>query len=525
MKNLFKIKSEYLKTWACLLIVSLIYVLPVIISNRYYNDDLSRALTGQLGWNGDGRPLMQLLLQFLGGGSGLAVDIAPLPLILAVVVLTYALVIYAQNVLTFIKTNVVLILALFMFILNPFMMFAWPYKFDIVGMAVSLGLILILFSLPQMKAWWVRLIISVTVGIIVMMTYQPSIGLTVGLCFMGVFLWLIDKRSRKELLSDVINLLGAGIGAVIYKVLIVGFFIVETSGDWRYNASQTVGLSGSAIKQILINLYNMLLYIYRYYKNNMSSIYKIIIVLGIVALHVVTVLRVFFKKNADKGSRASSILRALVILIMPIVITMGICAPLTLLNDISSRGRLFLAFGSVMLFFGIEMGLLLSDTTDRKSSIIFCKLTVSVLGIMYALYAFSFMYMFGNASASQKEYEAYLAQSMMKDIEELAATYTEDLASEEGNTINISIVGCTPYSNETKLLSDKYPALTELVPAYISNSWWLGGAYLRRFAAMPLMFAEATESETKHIESLTPDRVNLVYEMYADNDCIFIKYR
>lgn len=494
------------------MIFSLVYVLPIIIANRYYNDDLSRALNGQLGWNEDGRPLMQLLLQFLGGGSGLAVDIAPLPLILALIVLAYSLTIYAQNILTFMKTNVIITLALFTFILNPFMLFAWPYKFDIIGMALSLGLILILFSISVLGRWWSNLIVSVAVGIIVMMIYQPSIGLAVGLCLIGAFLWLLGKRSTEELHNDVIRMTGAGIGALLYKVLIVDFFIVETSGDWRYNASQTVELGNSAVKQIMINLYNMMLYIYRYYKNNMSTVFKVLIVLGLVTIHCLTVAKIYSGKYSDKDSRAVRILKSAAVLVMPVVITMGICAPLTLLNDISSRGRLFLAFGAVMLFFGIEMGLLTESKVGRIATII--------LGVMYVLYAFSFMYMFGNASSSQKEYETYLVQNMTKDIEELSEMNSEDSASEE-----ISIIGSTPYSNETKLLADKYPALTELVPAYITNSWWLGGAYLRRYASIPLMFSEATEDEINYVNSVSPDRSNLIYDMYIDNNHVFIKYR
>lgn len=525
MKSLFKIRKENIKIWIVLVIASLLYVLPVILANRYYNDDLSRALTGQLGWNGDGRPLMQLLLQYLGGGSGLAVDIAPLPLILAVIMLSYSLIVYAQNVLLFVKTNVILTLALFMFILNPFMMFAWPYKFDIVGMAMSLGLLLLLFAVPKFGNWWINLIVSIATGIIVMMIYQPSIGLAVGLCFMGVFLWLLGKRDINELKCDVIGVLGAGIGALIYKVFIVGLFIVETSGDWRYNASQIVVVGDSAIKQILINLYNMLLYIYRYYKNNMSSIFKVIIVLGIVIIHGTIVVRVYLGKYSDNDNRTKRILKAIAVLIMPVVITMGICAPLTLLNDISSRGRLFLAFGAVMLFFGIEIGLF-TETFDSTVKAAWRKVVVAVLGITYVLYAFSFMYMFGNAAASQKEYETYLAQSMMKDIEELSATYIDDTLQDEGNVIDISIVGTTPYSNETKLLNNNYPALEELVPIYISNSWWIGGALLQRYSSASLHFAEASEDELEYIDNTSsPDIVNLVYEMYMDNNHVFIKYR
>ena len=66
-----------------------IYVLPVILANRLYQDDLSHSLYGVTGWYNDARPLSEKLIVWLCGGSPLG-DVFPLPLLLSIPLLAFA---------------------------------------------------------------------------------------------------------------------------------------------------------------------------------------------------------------------------------------------------------------------------------------------------------------------------------------------------------------------------------------------------------------------------------------------------
>lgn len=488
--------------------LTLLYVLPIIIANRYYNDDLSRALYGYTGWNGDGRPLTELLLKLLGGGSSLAIDVAPLPLLLAVFLLSVTLTIYYDRIIDFSETKAVSILSLFLFVSNPFLIYSWSYKYDVISMILSLSLILFLYSLPQLceLRWWIQLIISISIGIIVMMLYQPSIGLTVGLCVIGIFLFLTNKRDAKSVHRDVISLLGTGMGAIIYKLFLVGIFITEVSGDWRYNASQTVKISGlGTIKQILINLYNMVLYIYRFYRDNASKLFIILMIISIALVHVYSV---FYCYKTNEKNR---LIKAVFVAILPVISVLFSLAPLALLNDMSSRGRLFISFSGVLLLIGIEL-MVFSSGKIKKNIGIF-------IAIIFALYSFSFVYMYGNASNSQKEYEVYLASSIGHDIEEMAVN-NEDYS--EGCVV--MIIGNTPMSLETKNLSMRYPAIEELVPVYISNTAWLGGSWLQRYVSIPILYEYESENDIKIISENEPVRRNATYSVYSVDERIYIVY-
>ena len=73
-----------------------LYVLPIILADRYYQDDLSRSLRGVTGWNNDGRPLTEQIIKWLCGGTPIG-DIFPLTLILSVILLAYVLTLYIRH--------------------------------------------------------------------------------------------------------------------------------------------------------------------------------------------------------------------------------------------------------------------------------------------------------------------------------------------------------------------------------------------------------------------------------------------
>ena len=86
MKNTlkkFSLQSIYTRVFIILFVFSTFYVLPIILFNTWFNDDLGITLYGVTGLNGDGRPLGQLLSDFLSGG-GIVADIGPLPLLCSI---------------------------------------------------------------------------------------------------------------------------------------------------------------------------------------------------------------------------------------------------------------------------------------------------------------------------------------------------------------------------------------------------------------------------------------------------------
>lgn len=128
--NCFKIKRENYKVFFSLVIANLIYVIPVILSGRYYKDDLARTLYGVAGWRGDGRPLGEWLIKLISGGHSTVDDIAPISWLIAVLVLAYGLTVYAQNHFDLAEGKLQVVITLLFVVTNPFAIENWSYRFD-----------------------------------------------------------------------------------------------------------------------------------------------------------------------------------------------------------------------------------------------------------------------------------------------------------------------------------------------------------------------------------------------------------
>ena len=143
----FSLNRENFKAFCYLLIFSLVYVLPIILANFYYIDDLGRLLTGRTGWDGDGRPLVSLLSIILSDGKPL-MDMSPWIQILATIVLDYALIFFAKKIIPAASALKIFGVAACGY-LNLFMLENLSYKYDSLGMMLALSIFLILFALPD----------------------------------------------------------------------------------------------------------------------------------------------------------------------------------------------------------------------------------------------------------------------------------------------------------------------------------------------------------------------------------------
>lgn len=165
-----KIEGRYKRIRNILLLGGLLYVLPVILANRYYNDDLARSLYGATGWNGDGRPLAESIMLFVSGGEPLT-DISPLPLLMAVAALAMVLTVYAKKKLSFCENAICVAMALLFILVQPFTMAGISYKYDCLFMFLAVSIPFLLFSLNESIPLWIYVGLSALSGVMVMSLY------------------------------------------------------------------------------------------------------------------------------------------------------------------------------------------------------------------------------------------------------------------------------------------------------------------------------------------------------------------
>lgn len=139
----------------------------------------------------------------------------------------------------------------------------------------------------------------------------------------------------------------------------------------------------------------------------------------------------------------------------------------------------------------------------------------SLLFLPCLLFGLTFSYTYGNALTSQKQYEEYLTYSIVHDIETLNA---------DGAYGTLTVSGRAPRSPETARLCEKYPIFSELVPTYLTNSSYIGGAQILHYTQETFAFDSLTEEDRELMENTQPVLANSVYSCYENGGKIIIRF-
>ena len=124
-----KVKNWYL--W--IIFSSVIYVLPLIIANVSYIDDMGRSIDGY-GWIRDGRLLADYVVKGITFGNGI-VTVFPFSLILSAVIYAVSGVVISS--VLFEIDSKLKRLSSFVFISSPFLLENMAYKFDALPMSLA----------------------------------------------------------------------------------------------------------------------------------------------------------------------------------------------------------------------------------------------------------------------------------------------------------------------------------------------------------------------------------------------------
>lgn len=501
MKKWIVLDRRCLKLYVVTLFLSILYVFPVILADIYYNDDLARTYYGATGWNGDGRPLAEQLIKLLCGGLPIT-DLAPLPLILATVFLTYMIIVYTKENLNSYLDNPFLILVLLSIITNPFSMSNLTYRFDCIFMFISLGIPFLIFAIPKSVSCFKVFSGSFLACLIMLSMYQPTIGMCFVLFAISMVISVISSEKKHfSFLWEVWRIGGIGAGAIVYKYIIANYFIDKSANGWRYAASQVVELDFDSIRIVCQNIIAYCRYV-KEYLNQITGLNKCALVFTVV-LSIIVILSQYMK-DRRKGWRV--FLDFLLIGLSPMIVFAVTFLPLTLLSVLSIKSRVFISFGGFLFYIGI----LILRTSKPWKTVISIAFTVCIFS------HFVYMYTYCNAIKSQNEYEKYLVYNIAHDLETL--NYNGDF-----NTL--SFMGDTPKAVQTQRILNKYPFFNEIVPVNFGNSTWIEGVWVYHYLQGELSLVSIDETDQQAINKMNPILSNSIYSCYVNENRIIVWFR
>ncbi len=487
--------------FAALTVMYGIYVLPILLANRLYQDDLSRSLLGVTGWNNDARPLTEQIVIWLCGGSPIN-DIHPLPLLLSVLLLAYTVTLYAKRYQLGDSHMFPAICIGFLVIANPFLLSNLSYRFDCFTMILALCATILPYVIPVKKALWKVFLFSLFMCLITLTTYQPACGIYISLWFLEVFFMLFAERI--DLPRLFIRGTACLLSVVLYKYFVLNRYVRPSNGGWQPDAYSFAWRSKDGLfSGVISNFQNFI----RYVDTALQGIPTILLLLFAILTLSGTVLTglVLIRQKKPLYQR---ILSLVYLLLLPIFVVLGAVGPLLVLrpSSFSISAHSLLCLCSL----GIWAGMMISALYPRLPRL------SPLLFLPCMIWGLSFSCCYGNALTSQKQYEEYLTYSIAHDVETINA---------DGSIHALSVSGRAPHSPQVARLNEKYPLFRNLVPTYLTNSSYMGGVLLLHYTQEPFTYETLTEEDQNLIDNTEPSHVNSVYACYKNGDKIIILFK
>ena len=496
----YQLDKKNIINYLLLSMLSLLYIFPIILINLYFKDDQGWSLRGSIGLKGDGRPLGEYLVLALCGG-GPVTDTAPLPLILAVLFLSYTLILYAKTNLDFISNRYALLTVLLFIIGNPFALECLSYRYGSMVMFAALGIPFLIFSIPDTVSKAKMFIYSSLLSMALMSLYQAALGMCLILFIINVFFVLFQQK-RVSYAHEGLRIFGIGGGAVVYKLVIANHYVSHS--DWRHAASQTLELKPESIMLIFQNIFATCRYIAEFLSET-ALWYRMILALFIILILTLSVV-LYCRKEENRGWRRAVDIAFL--LLSPFCVLISSFLPLMLLKQQTLKLRIYIALGGVLFYLGI----LLLHFAKKKPVLMRPLLWLLIL---CNLYHYTNIYSYGNAVNNNNEYAKYIVYHVAHDLETINA---------DGDFSCVSFIGKMPVSQRTQMFRDKYPLTGALLPEYFTNDGWIGGAYVLHYLQDDLTIEKDTDADREIVASAAPVMANSLYSCYVNGDKIIIAF-
>lgn len=387
----FEIKRDSKDVFWFFLILSLVYVFPIIHADYLYIDDQWRSLLlVDDAWRRQGRVFAQLLYGAMTFTPSMP-SIFPLPLLVSVVAIAWAmksLVFYLYVEVDFSKCLVVLPL-----LCSPFFLGNLTYQYD--GPAMVLAVVAMVAALtlkPEnvgLNVIMPAMLITLALGL-----YQPSVSVFIGLCCVELLLLIHSAVPGRSVISRIgLRTLQLVLGMTVY------FFTAYSLAD---NSRGTLlAFDSNWINRVESRLHLVVDKISLLNSPGVSWMWAVLLLLaGAGGLF-------FVAKCLARADR----LPAKVGILMAIFFTVGVlllCTPnvMLFLHEDRMDARNLMGFSSLLIL----VFYLAHDALNR------IKPGAGRCLIIPCLYMFSLSYLYGQVLNAKKEYEASLSTNIAYDL-------------------------------------------------------------------------------------------------------------
>jgi hypothetical protein len=410
---------------------------PILRADRYYNDDLKRALIGRTGWDSNGRPLTTLLMKLLQCYDHALVDISPFTQFAAIAMLAGIGVLIARR--YAIRSPWLAALVAFPLGAQPFYMENLSYKFDALSMSCAMLFALVpVLTLGQgRRAWW----LGVLSLFACLNFYQPAIN--VYLLF--VLLEFAMAQLRDAAPRDLWQRLAVRAGQFLVSMAIYEIIVGIHVNGWVKRRSATIHHL-SDLPQTGKNVLAFARYIHHAFNTQWWLYFgPALLVLAVIA---VAAALGYARRQCAPSTRMNAALVAAALL-LPIAALLCVPGPMLVLLDPLLAPRVLIGVGALL-----SAALIVMQGAMRRWR--YSDRWTLALGSMFALGMCVFASAYGNALGEQKNYEDRIATRLADDLAALPAR-------------SVLLDGSPGLSPIARHIGEQFPLTRELVLPYIGS--------------------------------------------------------
>ncbi|XUA17424.1 glucosyltransferase domain-containing protein [Citrobacter sp. OP27] len=423
------------------IVLSIIYILPLLVANFYYIDDVSRSVGGYARWLDNGRPLAEWIILTMGFGG--VIDIAPAPLILCAVAMITAGFYLSKKIGVNRKTSAILISL--SILCSPFYIQNLSYRYDAFTMGLSVSSAIVAASMLLEDLSKKKIVLSVMLITAMLSLYQASVNAYIGIvCFCSII--NLNKSGIKAFISYVaISVAALFLGMILYKFLVAEVFV---SGGYSVSHSETVNISTSSLPIIYKNIDTFLNVFRSTFNGWFGTVFLLSFILAAMSATVNSIL------NAK--SKTTVIVNIFFVTCSLATLIFSIIGMMFILSHPVFYPRVFIGFIAVMVF------IIYNTSTALNGRLV-------IIPALVIACSFLQMYSYGNALSAQKQKEDFIFSMMAQDI-----------VKHNGGINKIRFNGTVTMPPTAELIANRFGIMKHIIPTYIRPDWMFGAFYLGR---------------------------------------------
>jgi len=391
-------------------VFAFIYVLPLLLTNVYYADDLRRAVNG-VGWDYDGRYFSSFLMNKITAG-GFISDYFPYSIIFSAIILSIGG--YIISIILGLEKDRKYKLSSCILLINPFFLENLSYRWDTIPMSVSIVVLIIPFLFVSSRTLFV---LSSIIGIcITLFTYQASIVIYPLMAILILINHCIDDN-KKTIESFILFICSFILGLIIYKLISLLF---PTNFGGR---DSIILFKENFLSNLIINSERA----WELIRTAFSRYFKIVIVLSIF-LCVISYIKYLISSKPIIQKGLIILLPLFAIILIPFIIL--------ILENVWIGPRILVGFS-----FLIYLMLIIINNLSQR--------IIPIISFLFIFISLPLMSAYASALKSQNSLEVYVSQKITQTVN------MEDRI--------LTFEGYLEFSPETYVAIDKFPIIKQLI--------------------------------------------------------------